>query len=231
MNDQGIVHVQGLTKQYRQGDETITALRGIDLDIRRGERVAIMGPSGCGKSTLLSLIGGLDRPTSGTIRVAGNDIASAGTHEMAMIRRKSLGFILQTPSLLPMLTARENIELPMSLNGVGADRRRERALELLALTELSDKAESLPEELSGGQQQRVSVMRALATRPQLILADEPAGSLDSITGDQVLALIAEAAKQDSITVLMVTHDQDDTRYADRTIRLKDGQVVAEGVLR
>jgi len=231
MNNQGIVHVQGLTKEYRQGDETINALRGINLDIHRGERVAIMGPSGCGKSTLLSLIGGLDKPTSGTVMVAGNDIASARPREMAMIRRKTLGFILQTPSLLPMLTARENIELPMALNGVAPGDRRQRALELLALTELSDKAESLPEELSGGQQQRVSVMRALATRPELILADEPAGSLDSITGDQVLALIAEAATQDSITVLMVTHDQDDTKYADRTIRLRAGQIVAEGVLR
>jgi putative ABC transport system ATP-binding protein len=229
MSAPAAVEVRGLTREYRRGSETVAALRGVDLCVAPGERVAIMGPSGCGKSTLLGLIGGLDRPTSGSVLLAGHDLVSASPGEVCLLRRTTIGFVLQNPSLLPALTAQENVELPLALNGWDAVARRNRATELLALVELADKADTLPESLSGGQQQRVSIARALASGPQLILADEPAGSLDSVTAETILSLIARAVAGDAMTLLMVTHEEDDARYADRIVRLKDGLVVPSEV--
>jgi len=228
MDQPATVDARQLTREYRRGNEVVAALRGVNLCVRPGERVAIMGPSGCGKSTLLGLIGGLDRPTSGTVLLGGRDLVHASPHELALLRRTAVGFILQTPSLLPMLTVQENVELPLALNGHDTRQRSERARELLELVELSEKADSLSEELSGGQQQRVSVARALAQRPQLILADEPAGSLDSATARVVLSLVAETVKRDGITLIMVTHEADDAQYADRVVHLADGLVVKPG---
>lgn len=220
------IDARQLTRTYQRGDEVVSALHGIDLLVERGERVAIMGPSGCGKSTLLGLLGGLDTPTSGTILLDGHDLVQASARERTLIRRKFVGFVLQTPSLLPMLTAQENIELPPALNGCTPQERAERARRLLDLVELPEKAAALPEELSGGQQQRVSIARALASRPQLILADEPAGSLDSATAQVILTLMAETVKRDGITLIMVTHEPDDAQYADRVVHLRDGQIAS-----
>jgi putative ABC transport system ATP-binding protein len=219
------IDARQITREYRRGKEQVRALRGVDLRIRVGESVAIMGPSGCGKSTLLGIIGGLDRPTSGSIEVVGRDLIHSSPSEITSLRRTSMGYILQTPSLLPMLTARENVELPLTLNGVDGPTRSARAHELLVQVGLEGKAESLPEELSGGQQQRVSVARALATRPQLILADEPGGSLDTVTAKEVLSLLAGIVAENSLTLVMVTHERSDARYVDRIVQIHDGLLV------
>jgi putative ABC transport system ATP-binding protein len=219
-----MVQVTALTKDFSRGDEIVPALRGVDLEVERGARIAIMGPSGGGKSTLLSMIGGLDWPTFGSVQIDGRDITKGSRAELVALRRSTVSMILQSPSLLPMLTTQENVELPMALNGVERGERSRRAHELLEQAGIADKADSLPEELSGGQQQRASVMRALANRPRLLLADEPAGSLDSETGAAILDLIFESAIRDSITLLMVTHDQSDASHADRIIRIKDGRI-------
>jgi putative ABC transport system ATP-binding protein len=224
------VETSGLTREYRRGGAVVAALRGVDLRVEPGERVSIMGPSGCGKSTLLGLIGGLDSPTGGSVLVAGKDLTRASRRELTLLRRSTIGHILQSASLLPMLTARENVELPLALNGVDSAARREQANELLALVDLSDKCDALPEELSGGQQQRVAVARALAPRPQLVLADEPAGNLDMATGEALLSLLTSVVAHGGITFIMVTHEYDDTRFTDRLVRLKDGCIVGvEGV--
>jgi putative ABC transport system ATP-binding protein len=228
MNGAPAIDARKLTRDYRRGSEIVAALRGVDLRVEQGERVAIMGPSGCGKTTLLGLIGGLDRPTSGTVELCGNDVGGASQRVLALLRRRTVGFVLQTPSLLPMLTVRENVELPLSLDGLGARERYKRAMELLELVELPEKADALPEELSGGQQQRASIARTLAPRPKVILADEPAGSLDSATAEVILTLITRSVKEAGITFVMVTHEAEDSRYADRVVRLADGLIVNSG---
>jgi putative ABC transport system ATP-binding protein len=196
--------------------------------VQRGETLAIMGPSGSGKSTLLCLLGGLDDPSSGCVLLDGRDLAPYSRTERAILRREAIGFILQNPSLLPMLTVRENIELPLSLArtrpGTGSSLDENRVLELLEQVGLLDKMNALPEELSGGQQQRVAVARALAARPHLLLADEPAGSLDTATANSVLGVIARAVERDGISLVLVTHERDDTRFADRVIYLRDGRI-------
>jgi putative ABC transport system ATP-binding protein len=161
--------------------------------------------------------------------IAGHDLGKVSSGELLMLRRTTIGFVFQNPSLLPALTAQENIELPLALNGWDAVARRDRAVELLAMVELADKSDTLPESLSGGQQQRVSIARALAARPPIILADEPAGSLDSVTAETVLSLIADVASKDGTTLVMVTHEEDDAQYADRIVRLKDGALVQSEV--
>lgn len=219
-----VIEARDVTREFARANQSVAALRGVSLAVQRGETVAIMGPSGCGKSTLLGLLGGLDDPTRGSILLDGRDLAQCSRTERATLRRETVGFILQNASLLPMLTVRENIELPLSLAGMDSTRIQQRVLELLEQVELLEKIDSLPEELSGGQQQRVAVARALAARPHLLLADEPAGSLDTTTAGSVLGVIAQAVQQDNIALVLVTHEREDTRFADRVIYLRDGQV-------
>jgi putative ABC transport system ATP-binding protein len=214
-----------LTREYRVGRETISALGGVDIAIRRGEFVAIIGPSGSGKSTLLNLFGGLDQPTSGVVMLEGRDLASFNEEQLAAIRRQKMGFIFQRHDLFPILTTRENVEFPMLLNDVPPKERQTRAEGLLELVDLQDKAENLPDELSSGQQQRVGIARALANEASLLLADEPTGNLDSITAEDVIGTLISLARSQSLTLVMVTHDLDVAARADRILHLRDGRLV------
>lgn len=221
-----VLQTDELTRRYRVGRDTITALDAVSLAVRQGEFVAIMGPSGCGKSTLLNLLGGLDRPTEGRVSLRGQDLAQLSEEAMASLRRKTLGFIFQRHDLIPVLTAQENVEFPMLLDGVARLERAERAAQLLAMVGLEGKGRSLPDELSGGQQQRVGIARALANAPRILLADEPTGNLDSATAAEVLDALTALVRAQGLTLVMVTHDPDDAARADRIIRLEDGRVVA-----
>jgi putative ABC transport system ATP-binding protein len=209
-------------KTYRQGDNDITALAGISLEIAKGSFVAIMGPSGSGKSTLMHLIGGLDRPTSGELLVNGRLI-----DQMALFRRYKIGFVFQFFNLLPTLTALENVALPLVLDGRSKAESDKRAQALLARTGLDKRRDHLPDELSGGEIQRVAVARALAFNPPILLADEPTGNLDSKTGEAILSLLKEINREEDCTVVVVTHSQEAARYGDRTIFLRDGRVEKE----
>jgi putative ABC transport system ATP-binding protein len=220
-----LLYTKGLTREYHVGRNVIAALCAVDITLRRGEFVAIMGPSGCGKSTLLNLIGGLDQPTSGQVLLDGHDLAHYNEEQLAALRRHKMGFIFQRHDLFPVLTARENVEFPLLLDDVAPADRRARAEELLALVGLAAKAEHLPEELSGGEQQRVGIARALANRPALLLADEPTGNLDSVTAAEVLDALESIARQHGLTLVMVTHDPESAARADRTLYLRDGQLV------
>jgi ABC-type lipoprotein export system ATPase subunit len=220
-----IIDVRGVAKAFEQG--RIPALSGADLQVTAGEFVALVGPSGCGKSTLLHLIAALDRPDSGTIRVAGHDLAT--TRELNHYRACDIGMVFQLHNLLPSLTAAENVQVPMFEAGYSRRERRERARRLLALVGLAGKEEQRPTELSGGERQRVAVARALANDPSILLADEPTGSLDSVAGRLVLDLIEELRAQRGLTILMVTHDQTVAARADRIVRMLDGRVVGEEV--
>jgi putative ABC transport system ATP-binding protein len=222
-----LLQANNLTREYRMGRETVTALGDVDLTVRRGEFVAIMGPSGCGKSTLLNLLGGLDKPTKGSVFLGGQDLSSLNDEAAAALRRKGIGFIFQSHDLLSVLTAQENVEFPMILDGVPPAERHDRAEQLLDLVDLADKARSLPDELSGGQQQRVGIARALANNPPLLLADEPTGNLDSATAAEVLDALTTLVREWGLTLIMVTHDPDDAARADRIVRLKDGRVQTE----
>ncbi len=220
-----ILQTVGLTRRYRVGRDNVTALEGVDLMLQRGEFVAIMGPSGCGKSTLLNLMGGLDQPTAGTVLLDGHDLADYGEEQLAALRRSKMGFVFQRHDLFPVLTVRENVEFPLLLGATAPQERRERAEHLLQTVGLADKADFLPEELSGGQQQRVGIARALANAPEILLADEPTGNLDSATADEILAVLTELAHQRGLTLVMVTHDAESADRADRIVRLKDGHLV------
>ena len=220
-----ILQTIGLTRRYRVGRDNVTALVGVDLTLQRGEFVAIMGPSGCGKSTLLNLMGGLDRPTAGTVLLDGHDFAGYGEEQLAALRRSKMGFVFQRHDLFPVLTVRENVEFPLLLGATAPQERRARAEHLLQTVGLADKADFLPEELSGGQQQRVGIARALANEPEILLADEPTGNLDSATADEILAVLTELAQQRELTLVMVTHDAESAGRADRIVRLKDGHLV------
>src|SRR5450759_2349245 len=177
--DAPLIRGTRLSRAFQRGSEMVAAVKDVDFTLLPEECVAIMGPSGCGKSTLLGLLGGLDRPTSGSIELEGHDLSACSRSEVSKLRRSRVGYVPQEPSLLPMLTVEENVALPLELNGADEDARRDRVSELLELVDLANKARALPEELSGGQQQRVSIARALAIRPRVVLADEPAGSLDT----------------------------------------------------
>jgi len=216
-----------LTREYRVGHNTITALGGVDITIQKGEFVAIMGPSGCGKSTLLNLIGGLDQPSAGQVLLEGQDLAGFSEEELAALRRQKMGFIFQRHDLFPILTARENIEFPMLLAGIPAEERKERADSLLQLVNLAEKADHLPDELSGGQQQRIGIARALANASSILLADEPTGNLDSATAEDVIDSLIALAQARGMTLMMVTHDPEVAAHADRILQLKDGRLVTE----
>ena len=218
-----VIEVRGVTKTYEKG--LIPALNGADLTVRQGEFVAIVGKSGCGKSTLLHLIGALDRPDAGTIRINGRDLAHE--HDLSRYRAREIGLIFQLHNLLMTLTASENVQVPLFELGMSARDRRRRANELLALVGLAGKEHHLPTELSGGERQRVAIARALAAEPAILLADEPTGNLDSDAGHRVLELLEELRRRTGLTIVMVTHDPDVAEHADRIVRMLDGRVAGE----
>jgi putative ABC transport system ATP-binding protein len=222
-----LIRIRALSKSYRRAGQDIPVLLDIHLDVQPGEFVALMGPSGSGKSTLLNLIAGIDHPTSGTIEIAGVDIATLGEGALADWRAANVGFIFQFYNLLPVLTAFENVELPLLLTRLSARERAERVDALLALVGLSDRADHRPNELSGGQQQRVAIARALVTDPQLIVADEPTGDLDRHTGEEVLHLMDRLVRELGKTIVMVTHDPKAAARAQRLIHLEKGVLVDE----
>jgi putative ABC transport system ATP-binding protein len=219
------VSAMALTRTYGDGDSAVHALRGVSLDLPAGQFTAIMGPSGSGKSTLMHLLAGLDTPTSGTVKVAGEDITRMKDRDLTRLRRKHIGFVFQSFNLLPTLSAEENVLLPLSIAG-----KRPPAVEVDALLErvgLTERRGHRPAELSGGQQQRVAIARALITRPTVLFADEPTGNLDSEAGAGILALLRDAVDLDGQTTLMVTHDPRAAATADRVLYLTDGRVVAD----
>ncbi|MFA5183480.1 MAG: ABC transporter ATP-binding protein [Syntrophales bacterium] len=230
MNNNAVVTINNVTKTYLMGKVEVRALQGISLLVTKGEFLSIMGPSGCGKSTMMHIIGCLDRPTSGHVLLDDVDIDELDDNSLAEIRNKKVGFVFQTFNLLPKLNAVENVELPLIYAGLKPDERRERALELLELVGLKERAFHRPSEMSGGQSQRVAIARALANNPSIIMADEPTGNLDSKSGEEIIHLFKELNKK-GITLIMVTHDQDIANFSKRIIRLKDGLVVADEKVR
>ena len=219
-----LLAARGLERDYRLGAETVRAVRGVSLEIAAGEYVAVVGPSGCGKSTLLHLLGAIDRPTSGTLEIRGRDVARLPDREATEFRLRNIGFVFQRFYLVPTLSARENIELPMAEAGVARMERRQRARELLDYVGLRGRELHRPSQLSGGEQQRVAIARALANRPALLLADEPTGELDARTGAEVIALFGRL-NADGTTIVVVTHDEGLARAARRVVHMRDGQVV------
>jgi len=222
--------ISQLKKTYGQGESLVQALRGINLKIEEGEFVAIMGPSGCGKSTLLHLMGVLQAPTEGTIEIDGKSINGLSDDECTRIRRQEIGFIFQFFNLIPILSALENVALPLVLDGVSQDEANEKAKQWLDRVGLSDRMSHLPGQLSGGQQQRVAVARALAHDPAFILADEPTGNLDSKSAEEITTLLREVSEKWEKTIVMVTHDPRMSSYANRIIHLKDGIIVNDNKL-
>ena len=213
-----------LTKRYGEGDAEVNALRGVSLEIEPASFTAIMGPSGSGKSTLMHLLAGLDRPTSGTVTIAGTEIGKLDDTDLTRLRRDKIGFVFQAFNLVPVLTAEENVRLPLTLAGRGDDGRVERLLEAVAL---ADRRTHRPAELSVGQQQRVAMARALASEPAVIFADEPTGNLDSTTSQEILALLRRAVDEFGQAVVMVTHDATAASVSDRVVFLDDGNIVAD----
>jgi putative ABC transport system ATP-binding protein len=218
-----VIKTEELAKIYEMGAERVHALRGVDVEIRKGEYVAIMGPSGSGKSTLMNLIGCLDSPSSGRYWLAGRLVSDLDDDELAYIRNKEIGFVFQTFNLLPRATALHNVELPLIYNGTPADERLERAKKALERVDLADRMNHKPNELSGGQRQRVAVARALVNSPSIVLADEPTGNLDSKTGDEIMALF-ENLHQQGNTIILVTHEHDIAQHAHRIIHIRDGKI-------
>ena len=221
-----LIELRGVEKTYEMGAETVHALAGVDLEIERGEYVAVMGPSGSGKSTLMNLVGCLDRPTAGGYRLNGVAVEELDDVELAGIRNREIGFVFQTFNLLARTSALENVELPLIYAGVAQRERREMARRALARVQLADRAEHQPNELSGGQRQRVAIARALVNGPSILLADEPTGNLDSATSAEILRLFDELHAQGN-TVILVTHEPDIAGHADRRILLRDGKVVSD----
>ncbi len=221
-----ILKAQDLKKIYGSGESTVNALRGVNLEVNKGEFVAIVGTSGSGKSTLLHMLGGLDRPTSGKVFVNDVDISSLKKDELTIFRRRKIGFVFQAFNLVPVLNVYENVVLPIELDGEKADKKY--VDEILETLQISAKKEALPNQLSGGQQQRVAIARALAFRPAIILADEPTGNLDSKTGQDVLSLLKVSAEKYSQTIVMITHNEEIAQMADRIIRIEDGLIVSSG---
>ncbi|MDH6577381.1 ABC transporter ATP-binding protein [Kitasatospora sp. MAP5-34] len=219
-----MVVIEDLRRSFGQGPQAVHALRGVSFSAGRGELTALKGRSGSGKTTLLNLVGGLDAPTGGRIEVDGTDLAGLGEDGRLALRRDRIGFVFQSFGLIPVLTAAENVGVPMRLRKVPAKQREERARTLLALVGLADHAEQRPGELSGGQQQRVAIARALANEPSLIIADEPTGQLDSETGRSVMELLRAVVRSEGVTALVATHDPSLMELADRVIELRDGRI-------
>lgn len=220
-----LVEVRGVTKVYRRDSEELTVLEGLDLTIEEGEFLALMGPSGSGKSTLLNLLAGLDTPTEGTIRVAGEEITRLKPKELAAWRARHVGFIFQLHNLLPVLTALQNVELPLLLTPLGRKERREHAETALRIVGLEDRMHHYPRQLSGGQEQRVGIARAIVTDPTLILADEPTGDLDARSASEILDLLGRLNREFGKTIVMVTHDPNAAAHAGRTLHLEKGRLL------
>ncbi|HEY3577904.1 MAG TPA: ABC transporter ATP-binding protein [Gaiellaceae bacterium] len=219
------VDAHDLTRRYGEGETAVDALRGVDLEVRSGELVAVMGPSGSGKSTLMHILAGLDKPTSGSVKIAGTEITELDDSKLTLLRREHIGFVFQFFNLLPMLNAEENVVLPLSISGEKPD--REWLDSLLSQMGLADRRSHRPSELSGGQQQRVAIARSLVTRPTILFADEPTGNLDSKTGGEILELMRASTDAYGQTTVMVTHEARAAVIADRILFLADGQIVRE----
>ncbi len=223
-----VVEAINVRKTYMLGKIPVEALRGVNLTVASGDFVAILGPSGSGKSTLLNLIGALDKPTSGTLLIDGRDVSTLNDNQLSELRLK-IGFVFQFFNLIPRLTARQNVELSLSIANVGRRKRRKRAIELLETVGLKDRMKHKPAELSGGQQQRVAIARALANDPKFLLLDEPTGNVDSITAREVMDLIHRLNVEKNVSIIMVTHDEKLAREASRTVRMVDGVIEEQGV--
>ena len=225
MTDNTILQVRGLKKYYGKGETEVRALDGVDLDIERGKFTAIIGTSGSGKSTLLNMLGGLDTPSAGSIKVGDTELAKLNSEQATIFRRKQIGFVFQNYNLVPVLSVWENIIFPISLD----DRKPDKTfiMQVVKLLGLEKKLDSLPNNLSGGQQQRVAIARALASKPSIILADEPTGNLDTKTSDDVIGLLKMTSKEFHQTIVMITHNPEIAQMADRVIRIEDGRIVAQ----
>ncbi|HJC37918.1 MAG TPA: ABC transporter ATP-binding protein [Candidatus Mediterraneibacter faecigallinarum] len=223
-----IVRTEGLKKYYRLGENTVKALDGVDFSVKEREFVAIIGKSGSGKSTLLHMIGGLDVPTAGEVYVDGKRLSDMNREQLAIYRRRKVGFVFQNYNLVPDLNVYDNVVLPVELDGKRSDRRFVR--EIMELLQLEEKADAFPGMLSGGQQQRAAIARAVAAKPSIILADEPTGNLDTASGHDVMGLLKVAAKQFQQTVILITHDNDIAQMADRIVHIEDGKIVKAGDL-
>jgi putative ABC transport system ATP-binding protein len=219
-----VVRTKGVVKEYTMGDQTLRALNGVDLDIYRGEYISIMGPSGSGKSTLFNAIGGLDKPSAGSVFINDVDMAQLDAQELAYLRCHTIGYIFQTFNLIPVMTALENVTLPTIFAGMSTDEGIERGIELLKLVGLEKRLHHKPFELSGGQQQRVAIARSLANNPAIILADEPTGNLDLKTGQEIIALLKSLQKDQGVTVISATHDLKMLDISDRIVWIRDGKI-------
>ncbi len=221
-----VIRTEGLIKTYEMGAEQVHALQGVDVEIKKGEYVAIMGPSGSGKSTLMNLIGCLDSPTAGRYWLAGRLVSELDDDELAYIRNKEIGFVFQTFNLLPRATALHNVELPLIYNGTPAEERIEKAKLAIQKVDLTSRMHHKPNELSGGQRQRVAIARALVNEPSILLADEPTGNLDSKTGEEIMALFENLHRQGN-TIILVTHEMDIAQHAHRVIFIRDGKIASD----
>ena len=224
MKTDSVLVVSDLHREYQMGEDLVHAVRGVTLDVTRGDYVAVVGPSGCGKSTLLNLLGGIDRPSSGSVEIDGSRIDRMRDSEATRFRLQHIGFVFQRFYLMPALTAMENVELPMAEARLARGQREARARELLAYVGLGARRDHRPAQMSGGEQQRVAIARALANRPQILLADEPTGELDAKTGTEMIELLAQV-NRDGTTIVVVTHDEDLARAAKRVVHMRDGVVV------
>ncbi|MXQ48026.1 ATP-binding cassette domain-containing protein [Streptococcus pneumoniae] len=221
-----LMQLTGITKSYRNGEQELQVLKGIDLTVREGDFLAIMGPSGSGKSTLMNIIGLLDRPSSGSYELDGQSVSGLSSKALAKVRNQEIGFVFQQFFLLSKMNALQNVELPLIYGGVGVSKRKQRAKEFLEKVELGDRTKHLPSELSGGQKQRVAIARALVNNPAIILADEPTGALDTKTGNQIMELL-QTLNDEGKTIIMVTHEPEIADYAKRKIVIRDGEMTLD----